>query len=126
MGTAVAITCNGHGQAGIWQVRLLPEKSLLPQRKIKNKQTTFLIDLYKNYINLNVSNPVNSEVFKNLEILDNKICEKLNEEDQKLFRKWTEIQENYLVDTAEQAFIYGFCVYKQLENETKREGDKNE
>ena len=38
MGTAVAITCNGHGQAGIWQVRLLPEKSLLPQRKIKNKQ----------------------------------------------------------------------------------------
>lgn len=94
--------------------------------KIKNKQTTFLIDLYKNYINLNVSNPTNSEVFKNLEILDNKICEKLNDENQKLFRKWSEIQENYLIDTAEQAFIYGFCVCRQLENETKREGDKNE
>lgn len=94
--------------------------------KIKNMQTTFLIDLYKNYINLNISNPTNSEVFKNLEILDNKICERLNDEDQKLFRKWTEIQENYLIDTAEQAFIYGFCVCRQLENETKREGDENE
>lgn len=94
--------------------------------KIENGDFKFLIDLFENYINLEISDPSESRIYESLEELDERLNQKLDDEGKKLFKNWNKIQDEYLLDTAEQAFIYGFCVCKQLEMETRIGGDSNE
>lgn len=95
--------------------------------KIKNNNFSFLIDLFENFINQEISDPTRDhKSYDKLEILDEKITKKLGEKDKNLFKEWNKLQDDYLLDTAEQSFIYGFCVCKQLEKETRTGGDKDE
>lgn len=94
--------------------------------RIQSDNFSFLIDLFENYINQEISDPSNEMVYENLEVLDEKIKQKLDEEGKKFFKEWEKIQDEYLLNIAEQAFIYGYCVCKALDNETKIGGDENE
>lgn len=95
--------------------------------KIKNNNFSFLIDLFKNFINQEISDPCSNRIlYDKLEILDKKITKKLGEKDKNLFKEWNKLQDDYLLDIAEQAFVYGFCVCKQIEKETRMGGDKDE
>lgn len=94
--------------------------------RIQSNNFSFLIDLFENYINQEISDPSNEMVYENLEVLDEKIKQKLDEEGKKFFKEWEKIQDEYLLNIAEQAFIYGYCVCKALDNETKIGGDENE
>lgn len=95
--------------------------------KIKNNNFSFLIDLFENFINQEISDPCSNRIlYDKLEILDKKITKKLGEKDKNLFKEWNKLQDDYLLNTAEQAFVYGFCVCKQLEKETRMGGDKDE
>lgn len=85
---------------------------------IKVNDTSFLINLFENFININMSDPNTSGIFEKIEKLDEAIRKKLDDEGRKLFDEWTQIQEENLLNTAEQAFIYGVCFYKQIEKST--------
>ena len=95
--------------------------------KIQNNNFSFLIDLFENFINQEISDPCSNRIlYDKLEILDEKITKKLEVRDKNLFEEWNKLQDDYLLDIAEQSFIYGFCVCKQLEKETRTGGDKDE
>lgn len=88
------------------------------QGNIKVKNTSFLINLFENFININLSDPNSSEIFEKIEKLDEAIRKKLDDEGRKLFDEWTQMQEENLLNTAEQAFIYGMCFCRQIEKST--------
>ena len=77
---------------------------------IKVNDTSFLINLFENFINI-------------IEKLDEEITQRLDGEDRRLFKEWTQMQEENLLNTAEQAFIYGMCFYKQIEKATELGSD---
>lgn len=93
------------------------------QGNIKVKNTSFLINLFENFININLSEPNSSEIFEKIEKLDEEIKQKLDDEGRNLFDEWTQIREENMLNTAEQAFIYGMCFYKQIEKSTDIEKD---
>lgn len=88
------------------------------QGNIKVNDTSFLINLFENFININMADPNTSGIFEKIEKLDEEITQRLDEEGRKLFDEWTQIREENMLNTAEQAFIYGMCFYKQIEKST--------
>lgn len=90
---------------------------------IKVNDTSFLINLFENFININMSDPNSSSIFTKIEKLDEEITQRLDGEDRRLFKEWTQMQEENLLNTAEQAFIYGMCFYKQIEKATELGSD---
>lgn len=83
---------------------------------VEIKDKVFLRDIFQNFINLNMSSMISNEMNNKILELEEKI-EKILGEDNKLFEDWNEIQDNYLVNIVEQAFIYGVCTYKELNSE---------
>lgn len=94
------------------------------QGNIKVNDTSFLINLFENFININMSDPNASYIFTQIEKLDGEITQKLDEEGRTLFKEWTQMQEENLLNTAEQAFIYGMCFCRQIEKSTDMKGFK--
>lgn len=92
---------------------------------IKVKDTIFLRNIFQNFININMSSMINNETNIKIVELEEKI-QKILSEDKKLFNEFNEIQDNYWANIVEQAFVYGFCMCKQLETETRLVGDKSE
>lgn len=92
---------------------------------IKVEDTILLRNIFQNFININMSSMINNETNIKIVELEEKIQKLLNE-DKKLFNEYNEIQDNYWVNIVEQAFVYGFCMCKQLEIETRLVGDKSE
>lgn len=91
---------------------------------IREERFHFLISMFEDYIQQEISEP--NDDYENIEELDEKIVQRLDDEGKKIFEKWSKMQEDYLLDTAEQAFVYGYCVCKQLEYESRIVGGKNE
>lgn len=90
---------------------------------IEIKDKVFLIDIFQNFINLNMSSMISNEMNNKILELEEKIKAILGE-DNKLFEEWNEIQDNYLVNIVEQAFIYGVCTLKQIQDEINLIGGK--
>lgn len=88
------------------------------------KNTTLLENIFQNFVNINMSSMISNETDIKIIELEEKIKKALDK-DSNLFEEWNKIQDNYMLNVTEQAFIYGFCIYKQLENEIKMVGDKN-
>lgn len=93
---------------------------------IREERFHFLISMFEDFVNQEISDPSEINAYEMFEDLEEKIKYKLDDEGKKLFNEWVKIQDDYLLDTAEQAFVYGYCVCKQLEYESRIVGGKNE
>lgn len=93
------------------------------ETKIKTNNAKFLINLYNNFITLlGTSSTIDRESLEKLDKIEKEIDLKFSEEDKLLFAKWTNAHEQLISDIAEQAFIYGYCTCKILEDESSLKG----
>lgn len=83
---------------------------------VKIKNTTLLKNIFQNFVNINMSSMISNETDIKIIELEEKIKKALDK-DSNLFEEWNKIQDNYMLNVTEQAFIYGFCIYKQLNSE---------
>ena len=80
---------------------------------VKIKNIPLLKNIFQNFINNNMSSMISNEIDTKIIELEEKIQEILGK-DSNLFAEWNKIQEYYMLNITEQAFIYGLCTYKQL------------
>ena len=80
------------------------------------KNTTLLKNIFQNFVNINMSSMISNETDIKIIELEEKIKKALDK-DSNLFEEWNKIQDNYMLNVTEQTFIYGFCIYKQLNSE---------
>lgn len=83
---------------------------------VKIKNIPLLKNIFQNFINNNMSSMISNEIDTKIIELEEKIQEILGK-DSNLFAEWNKIQEYYMLNITEQAFIYGLCTYKQLNSE---------
>lgn len=89
------------------------------KQNLAENKFPFLVDLFTNYFNQEMSDPVGIEYYQNIDSLDKEISEKLDDEGKQQFEKWTDVQNDYLVNAVHQAFVYGFCAKNLLDTETR-------
>ena len=87
------------------------------ETKIKGLDFQFLILLFENFVNVFSTDKDNKELDR-LDELSEKINKTFSEEQSQLFKEWNDIQDNFLSNEIEKAFIYGFCSCQQIKNET--------
>ena len=83
---------------------------------VKIKNIPLLKNIFQNFINNNMSSMISNEIDTKIIELEEKIQEILGK-DSNLFEEWNKVQDNYMLNVTEQAFIYGLCTYKQLNSE---------
>lgn len=83
---------------------------------VRINNTTLLKNIFQNFVNINMSSMISNETDIKIIELEEKIKKALDK-DSNLFEEWNKIQDNYMLNVTEQAFIYGFCIYKQLNSE---------
>ena len=83
---------------------------------VKIKNIPLLKNIFQNFINNNMSSMSSNEIDTKIIELEEKIQEILGK-DSNLFEEWNKVQDNYMLNVTEQAFIYGLCTYKQLNSE---------
>lgn len=89
--------------------------------KIKSRNVPFLKLFYDNFVNIFSSeSSMNKEKLEEIVELEDVINKTFNEKQSILFKKWNDIQVQYSSNAIEQAFIYGFCICKQLDIESDR------
>lgn len=93
--------------------------------KLEHDNFTLLIDIFRNYINHEMSDVIDTEFYDEVETLEKEIKQKFNDGQLDLFNKWNDIQEGFWLDMTAQSFVYGFCLHKLLDDETKIGGVKN-
>lgn len=82
--------------------------------KIPNETTAFLVDLYENFISLNSDGTQENKYLKKVIAVEDKITPTLNEEQEKLFKEYTNANDDMWGNTVEEAFVYGYCVSELL------------
>ena len=80
------------------------------------KNTTLLKNIFQNFVNINMSSMISNETDIKIIELEEKIKKTLDK-DSNLLEEWKKIQDNYMLNVTEQAYIYGLCTYKQLNSE---------
>lgn len=89
--------------------------------RIKNRNVPFLKLFYNNFVNIfSTESNINQEKPEKIVELEDVLNKTFNEKQAILFKKWNDIQDEYASNSIEQAFIYGFCICKQLEIESDR------
>lgn len=89
--------------------------------RIKNRNVPLLKLFYDNFVNIfSTESSINKEKLEEIVELEDVISKTFNEKQSILFKKWNDIQDEYASNSVEQAFIYGFCICKQLEIESNR------
>lgn len=96
------------------------------KQNLAENKFPFLVDLFTNYFNQEMSDPVGIEYYQNIDSLDKEISEKLDDEGKQQFEKWTDVQNDYLVSAVQQAFVYGFCISKAIDEEATFGGADND
>ena len=98
------------------------------ETKIKSSNTKFLKNMYNNFICLlETESTIDKRLMEKLDLLEQEIDRTFDDNEKVLFAKWTNAHEKLISLVEEQAFIYGFCTCKALENETQMKGsDTNE
>lgn len=81
----------------------------------KNGTNKFLIDLYVNFINVNTSDATSKCNLSKLIDLEEKINETFGEKQKLIFDEWNSIQDEFICEITEQAFVYGYCASKVLD-----------
>lgn len=90
------------------------------ETKIKsNENVAFLEKLFENFISIYISPKEQAKQLDKVIELENTIYKICNEEQKKVFKEYDKEQEELYSSLQEQAFIYGFCTCKQLNEETK-------
>lgn len=83
---------------------------------VRIKNIPLLKNIFQNFVNTNMSSMISNETDIKIIELEEKIKKALDK-DSNLFEEWNKIQDNYMLNVTEQAFIYGLCTYKQLNSE---------
>ena len=98
------------------------------ETKIKSANTKFLKNMYDNFICLlETEATIDKNIMEKLDLLEQEIDRTFDDNEKVLFAKWTNAHERLISLVEEQAFIYGFCTCKAIENEAYMEGsDTNE
>ena len=87
--------------------------------RIKNRNVPFLKLFYDNFVNIfSTEISINKEKLEEIVELKDVLNQTFNEKQSILFKKWNDIQDEYASNAIEQAFIYGFCICKQLDIES--------
>ena len=89
------------------------------ETKIKTNNAKFLINLYNNFITLlGTSSTIDRESLERLDKLEKEVDSTFSEKQKVLFAKWTHAHEKLISDIADQAFVYGYCTCKILDDES--------
>lgn len=89
------------------------------ETKIKNNNAKFLINLYNNFITLlGTEVTIENDSLERLDKIEKEIDSKFSDEEKILFAKWTNAHEKLISDIADQAFVYGYCTCKILDDES--------
>jgi hypothetical protein len=87
------------------------------ETKIDIKNIPFLTEIFNNFID-----PATSDTFSNYKLdrlveLETEINNRMDDETLNLFNEWNKLQDEYLLNAVEQAYVYGICSYSQLKKE---------
>lgn len=98
------------------------------ETKIKSGNTKFLKNMYNNFICLlETETTIDKYIMEELDVIEQEVDKTFDTNEKALFARWTNAHERLISLIEEQAFIYGFCTNKALENETFLKGsDTNE
>ena len=67
-----------------------------------------------------------TEYHKKLNVIDKEINNRLDDIGKRKFQQWSNIQNDYLVSAVQQAFVYGFCISKAIDEEATFGGADND
>lgn len=87
--------------------------------KIKMKHTPFLLNMFENFISQFTSSANDRRDIIKRAKLHKQIADRLDQDTKKLFDEWNILQEKFFLDIINQSFVYGYCVTKQIDEETK-------
>ena len=98
------------------------------ETKIKTGNSKFLKNMYDNFIGLfETESTIDKAMMEKLDKLEQEIDRTFDENEKVLFARWTNEHEKIISLVAEQAYVYGFCTCKAIENEASMKGsDTNE
>ena len=98
------------------------------ETKIRSGNNKFLKNMYNNFICLlETEATIDKSIMERLDLLEQEIDRTFDDNEKVLFAKWTNAHEKLISLVEEQAFIYGFCTCKAIENEASMKGsDTNE
>ena len=96
------------------------------ESKIKTNKAKFLINLYNNFITLlGTESTIDRESLERLDKIEKEVDSTFSEKQKVLFAKWTNAHEQLISDIADQAFVYGYCTCKILDDESSLKGSAN-
>ena len=87
--------------------------------KMEMDKPKLLIDMFESYVYQNANYADTKNLFDKLRNLEVEIKPLISIKGQELFEQYINTWEDFSYDLKKQAFIYGYCICKQLENETK-------
>ena len=85
--------------------------------KTKLNNVNLLLDIFKEYVSLNMSDFTDDLKVKKMLEVEEEIIETFSKDELELFEKFNDLKEKCYDDEVEKAFIYGACFYKELEKE---------
>lgn len=98
------------------------------ETKIKSSNTEFLKNMYNNFICLlETETTIDKDIMEELDVIEQEVDKTFGTNEKSLFARWTNAHERLISLIEEQAYIYGFCTCKAIENEANMKGsDTNE
>lgn len=94
------------------------DKSFNTKLKDKTNETTLLIDLFHNYIGQEFKkSDLYDEIINKILSIEDGLLSSFSSKQKELFEKWESCRDELENYTAEQSFIYGYCLDKELKLE---------
>lgn len=83
---------------------------------ISSETTSFLIELYRNFIAQNTTSKTQTKYINKLISLEEKIAPSLNQTQKTIFKNFDKAKDELWTDITAQAFVEGYCVCELLHN----------
>lgn len=86
----------------------------------------FLLNYFQNILTRKLQILSGIEYHQKIDCIDKKINNRLDDVGKQQFEQWSNIQNDYLFSAVQQAFVYGFCISKAIDNEATIAGANND